>query len=71
MILYDSLLPGQFCYIIVYIWKVESHLHITDWCVHWIISSGGENPCFLGAAILRGTCQLLIPRRGKHKSLLI
>jgi hypothetical protein len=33
---------------------------------HWC----GE-PCFVGAAILRGRCLLLIPRRGKHKSLTI
>jgi hypothetical protein len=33
-----------------------------QWC--------GE-PCFVGAAILRGRCLSQIPRRGKHKSLLI
>jgi hypothetical protein len=61
MILCDfCLLPAQFCYIIVYIRKVESRMKITDRCA----------PCFIGAAILRDRCLPLIPRLGKHKSLL-
>jgi hypothetical protein len=44
MILYDlCLLPAQFSYIIVYIWKVESRVQIADQCAHWKISSGAEN----------------------------
>jgi hypothetical protein len=44
MILYDfCLLLAQFCYIIVYIWKVESHVQIADQCAPWKISSGVEN----------------------------
>jgi hypothetical protein len=39
-----------------------STLENFQWC--------GES-CFVGAAILRGRCLQLIPRRGKHKSLLI
>jgi hypothetical protein len=31
----------------------------------------GAEPCFAGAAILSGRCLPLIPRQGKHKSLLI
>jgi hypothetical protein len=43
MILYDfCLLPAQFCHIIVYIWKVESHVQIADRCAPWKISSGAE-----------------------------
>jgi hypothetical protein len=62
MILYDfCLLPAQFCYIIVYIQPMCT-LENFQW--------RGEL-CFAGAAILRGECQLQIPRRGKHKSLLI
>jgi hypothetical protein len=30
-----------------------------------------EERCLVGAAVLRGRCLPLIPRRGKHKSLLI
>jgi hypothetical protein len=44
MILYDfSLLPAQFCYIIVNIWKVENRLQIMDLCPPWKISNGVEN----------------------------
>jgi hypothetical protein len=38
-----SLLPTQFCYIIVYIWKAESCVEITDWCAPWKISNGAKN----------------------------
>jgi hypothetical protein len=39
MILYDfCLLPAQFYYIIVYIWKVESRVQIADQCAPWKIS---------------------------------
>jgi hypothetical protein len=37
------LLPVQFCYIIVYIWKVESHVQTAGWYAPWKISSGAEN----------------------------
>jgi hypothetical protein len=44
MILYDfCLLPAQFYYIIIYTWKIESRVQITDWCAHWNISNGVEN----------------------------
>jgi hypothetical protein len=47
IILYDfCLLPAQFCYIIVYIRKVESRVQIVDLCAPWIISDGGENLVF-------------------------
>jgi hypothetical protein len=47
MILYDfCLLPAQFCYIIVYIRKVESRVHIADQCAPWKISSGAETLFF-------------------------
>jgi hypothetical protein len=71
MILYDfCLLPAQFCYIIVYTGKVESCVQIADRCAPWKISNGAEN-LILQIAVLRGRCLPLIPRRGKHKSLLI
>jgi hypothetical protein len=41
MILYDfCFLPGKFCYIIVYIWKVERSVQIADLSAPWKISSG-------------------------------
>jgi hypothetical protein len=44
MILYDfRLLPAQFCYIIEYIWKVESHVQIPGRCAPWEISSDAKN----------------------------
>jgi hypothetical protein len=44
MILYDfCLLPAQFCYIIVYIGKVERRMKIANRCAPWKISSGAEN----------------------------
>jgi hypothetical protein len=44
MILYDFCLSlAQLCYIIVYIWKAESHVQIADLCAPWKISSGAEN----------------------------
>jgi hypothetical protein len=44
MTLYDfCLLPAQFCYVIVYIGKVESRVQIMDWCALWKISNGAEN----------------------------
>jgi hypothetical protein len=44
VILYDfSLLPAQFCYMVVYIWKVESRVQIMDWCAPWKIFSSAEN----------------------------
>jgi hypothetical protein len=64
MILYDFCLSlAQFCYIIVYIRKVEICVQIADsvctlanlqWCTE---------PCSACVAILRGRCLLLIPRR--------
>jgi hypothetical protein len=41
--------------------QFESHVQIADRCA----------PCFVGPEILSGRCLLLIPRRDKHKSLLI
>jgi hypothetical protein len=44
MILYDfCLLPEQFCYIIVYVRKVEICLQIADWCATSKISNSAEN----------------------------
>jgi hypothetical protein len=44
MILDDfSLLPAQFCYIIVYIRKVENCAQIADRCAPWKISNGVQN----------------------------
>jgi hypothetical protein len=38
MILYGFCLPpAQFCYIIIYIWKAENRVQITDRCVPWKI----------------------------------
>jgi hypothetical protein len=47
MILYDfCLLSAQFCYIIIYILKVENRLQIADQCALWKISNGAENLVF-------------------------
>jgi hypothetical protein len=44
MILYDfCMLAAQFCYVIVYIRKVESRVQIADRCEPWKIYSGAEN----------------------------
>jgi hypothetical protein len=40
------LLSSQFCYIIVYIRKVESLVHIADQCAPWKIFNGAENLVF-------------------------
>jgi hypothetical protein len=46
-ILYEfCLLPAQFCYIIVYILRVESRVQIADLCA----------PCFASAATVTGRC---------------
>jgi hypothetical protein len=43
-ILYDfCLLPAQFYYIIVYVWKVESHVQIAGQCATRKTSNGAEN----------------------------
>jgi hypothetical protein len=44
MNLYDfCLFPSQLCYIIVYIWKVESCVQIADRYAPWKISNGVQN----------------------------
>jgi hypothetical protein len=44
MIVYDfCLLPGQFYYIIVYTWTVESCVQIADRCGPWNIPNGADN----------------------------
>jgi hypothetical protein len=44
MILYDiRLLPAQFCYVMVYMRKVESRVQIADRCAPWKISNNGQN----------------------------
>jgi hypothetical protein len=44
IILYDLfLLPAQFCCMIIYIRKVESHVQIADRCAPWKIYNGAEN----------------------------
>jgi hypothetical protein len=44
MILYDfCLLPAQFCYVIIYIRKVENCVQIADRCAPWKISIGAQN----------------------------
>jgi hypothetical protein len=44
MILHDScLLPAQLGHIIIYIYKVESHMQIMDRCAPWKISNDTEN----------------------------
>jgi hypothetical protein len=41
---YDfSLLPAQFCYIIVYIGLIESRVQLADQCAPWKISNGAQN----------------------------
>jgi hypothetical protein len=44
MILYDlCLLAAQFCYTVVYIWKVESCVQIANRCGSWKISNCAQN----------------------------
>jgi hypothetical protein len=44
MILFDFCLsPEHFCYIIVYIRKVESCVQIAEQCAPWKIRSGTQN----------------------------
>jgi hypothetical protein len=44
MVLYDfCFLPAKFCYVIVYIRKVESCVQIADQCAPWKISSCANN----------------------------
>jgi hypothetical protein len=72
IILYDSCLsPIQFCYIIVYIGKVESRVQIAVRCATWKNFQLCEELSFECAAILRDRCLPLITRRDKRKSLLI
>jgi hypothetical protein len=73
MILYDlCLLPAQFYY-------TYNRIHTRSWkprenrgpvCTLENFKRCGET-CFVGAAIIRGRCLPLIPRRSKRKSLLI
>jgi hypothetical protein len=38
MILFDfCLLPASFCYLIIYIWKFESHMQVANRCAPWKI----------------------------------
>jgi hypothetical protein len=70
MILYDlCLLPAQFYHIIIYMWKAESCVQITDQCPPWKISNGAA-PYFADTAISKGGRLPQIPSPGKHKSLL-
>jgi hypothetical protein len=63
MILCDScLLPAQFCYTTVYIWKMKTRVQVADQYAPWIISNGEEELFFSGAAILRSGCLYRIPR---------
>jgi hypothetical protein len=44
MILYDfCLFPAQFCYVILNIWYLESHVNLTDWCAPWKFTNGAAN----------------------------
>jgi hypothetical protein len=44
MILYDfCLLPAWFCYVIINIQNLESHMHITDQCMPRETTNGAEN----------------------------
>jgi hypothetical protein len=40
MILYDfCLFPAQFCYVIIYVWKVENRMQTMDWCWRYLSQS--------------------------------
>jgi hypothetical protein len=54
------LLPAQFCYIVVYIQKVESHVQIVDQCAPWKISSGAENLVLQAQFQEVGVCHKLL-----------
>jgi hypothetical protein len=70
MLMDPWLLPAKFCYIIIYIQKVEDRVEISD-SVHFGNFQWCKELCFAVIAILRAKCLPQIPRRGKHKSLLI
>jgi hypothetical protein len=69
MILYDFyLLPAQFCYIVIYLQKVESRVQIMDWCAPWKIFCFAENPVLWALEFWEvAVCHKF---SGKHKSLL-
>jgi hypothetical protein len=44
MILYDfCLLPATFCYVVINIQHVESHVPLVGQCVPWKFANGAEN----------------------------
>jgi hypothetical protein len=44
IILHDFYLsPAEFCYIIIYLWKIEICVQITDRCEPWQFPSGAEH----------------------------
>jgi hypothetical protein len=64
MVLDDfCLLPALFCYVIVNVLNLESHMHIGDRCMSWEITDGAENH------ILQVLPQ--VPWQNKHKPLKI
>jgi hypothetical protein len=65
------LLPALFCYVVIIVRYLESHMHIVDRCAPRKIADGAENLTFTGAAISISGILSQIPRRGKHKSLRI
>jgi hypothetical protein len=67
MISYDfCLLAAQFCYIIVYILKVENCVHIVHRCAPWKISDAAQNLVSHALQILRGRYLPLISRQDKR-----
>jgi hypothetical protein len=56
------LLPAQFCCVIIYVRKFESHVHIVSRCSSGKIASGADN-CLIDAAISVDGYLPQIPRR--------
>jgi hypothetical protein len=65
------LLPEWFCYVIVNVQNLKSHMHMADWCVSREIANGTTEPYFAGVTILIDGFLQPIPRRDKLKSLQI
>jgi hypothetical protein len=67
---YFCLLPAQFCDKVKTIQNFESHMQIADRCAPYRIANSAENLA-CRRWISKDRCLPQIPRRGRHKSLLV
>jgi hypothetical protein len=71
MILYDLCLsPAQFCYIIVYIRKVESCVQAVDWCAPRKISNGAQTLVLLASFVIAAVPRYIASERIAQKTTL-